>query len=142
MLCGTRYINKEERLQEKKDITTAEGYIVDRIKTVEVENEIANREIGEMSWFNSSLREQIKKMDEELQESKKALDKKCKEICDLQDFLLGVEDMVEKLGLKTKVKRGKTSANYYLIDKDKHVFEVGWYSFFVVNCVLERKKKK
>ena len=134
---------KEEELKRvaRHDVTTAEQYIVYRIK----ELEDLNKELTEYQANQSATREYFIKENDKLREDIKdlkiELERARAEKSNLLDFKNGLQGIVKLFGWKTSkvLNKKKHETSYFLIDKNKKKIEVDFDTWFAVNMINAEK---
>lgn len=134
---------KEEELKRvaRRDVTTAEQYIVFRIKELEDSNcEL----IGELTGANRRcdyIEHELDKQREENKGLKIELDRAHAEKSNLLDFKNGLRGIVKLFGWKTSkvLNKKKCATSYFLIDKNKKKIEVDFDTYFAVNMINQEK---
>lgn len=129
----------DAELQKKADIKTAEQYIVDRVKMLDVELKMAESRECARQWQADEKEKLIDKKNEEINSLKKEINEKYNKINDLLDYKNGLIELVKRFGWKTKKKDDKKGTKYYIFGKDKKLIEVNWDIFFAVNMVNVKK---
>lgn len=135
-------INEEEiRAMARRDVTTAEQYIVFRIKELEDNN----RElIGETTCANRRVDYLERDLDKQREENKglmTELNIVREEKNNLLDFKIALRYIVKLFGWKTSkvVNKKKHETSYFLTDKNKKKIEVDFDTWFAVNMINQEK---
>ena len=130
---------KEEELKRvaRHDVTTAEQYIVFRIK----ELEDSNCELIGANCRCDYIEHDLDKQREENKNLKVELDRARAEISNLVDFKSGLRSVVKLFGWKTGkvLNKKKCKTSYFLIDKNKKKIEVDFDTYFAVNMINQEK---
>lgn len=125
----------------RHDVTTAEQYIVFRIKELEDNNcEL----IGEITNTNSRcdyLKHDLDKQREDSKGLEIELNRARAEISNLLDFKNGLRNIVKLFGWKTSkvLNKKKHKTSYFLIDKSKKKIEVDFDTWFAVDMINQEK---
>ena len=135
-------INEEElKRVARHDVTTAEQYIVFRIKELEDSNRELVGELTGASHRCDYLEHDIDKCHEENKSLKIELDRAHAEKSNLLDFKNGLRGIVKLFGWKTSkvLDKKKCKTCYFLIDKNKKKIEVDFDTYFAVNMINQEK---
>lgn len=135
-------INEEELKRiARRDVTTAEQYIVFRIKELEDSNVEL---IGELTGANRRceyLEHDLNKCHEDNKGLEIELDRARAEKSNLLDFKNGLRNLTKLFGWKGKnvLDKKKGETRYFLIDKNKKSIEVDFDIWFAVNVINQEK---
>ena len=135
-------IEEEKRRRiARRDVTTAEQYIVFRIKELEDSNVELIDELAGANHRYDYLEHELDKCREDNKGLKIELDRARAEKSNLLDFKNGLRNIVKLFGWKTSkvLNKKKHETSYFLIDKSKKKIEVDFDTWFVVNMINQEK---